>query len=102
VVSHQAAELARRGIRRVADAQAADDAVTRHRHVPERAGVASPVEGAPASATPPLSTWSPLSFADDLSPDDADLTLLTTETAYQDALTASAKLQIPSLVAFLR
>lgn len=102
VVSHQAAELARRGIRRVADAQAADDAATRHRHVPERAGVSSPVEGAPASAPPPLSTWSPLSFEDDLSPDDADLTLLTTETAYQDALTASAKLQIPSLVAFLR
>ena len=29
VVSHKAAELARRGIRRVADAQAADDAATR-------------------------------------------------------------------------
>ena len=61
-----------------------------------------PGGGAARVGHTPLSTWSPLSFADDLYPDDADLTLLTTETAYQDALTASAKLQIPSLVAFLR
>lgn len=102
VVSHQAADDARRGIRRVADAQAADDAAARHRFAPERERVGSPVEGPPTSAVPPLSTWTPLSFTNDLSPDDADLTLLTTESAYQDALTASAKLQIPSLIAFLR
>lgn len=103
VAAHQAAELARRGIRRVADIQTADSSAPDIRaRVPDREHAASPVEHRPADAPPALSTWVPLSFDDDLYPDDADLTLLTTEKAYQDALTASGKLQIPSLIAFLR
>ncbi len=99
VVRHRSAEQARDGIRSVAEAQGAQ--VFAHQ-IPARQGAAHSVETRPAQAPPKLSTWSPSSFANDLSPDDGDLTLLTTETAYQDALTSSGKLQIPSLIAFLR
>ena len=103
VVAHQTAEAARRGIRRVAEAQSAADIAIERRleqRVPPRS-TGSP-EGRPASARPPLSTWSPMTFGDDVLPDDEDLTLLTTEAAYQNALTSAEKLQIPALIAFLR
>lgn len=102
VVRYGSAERARQGIRRVADAQMIGE---RHRESRRRAArrrAASSVEASPASAPPQLSTWMPMPFGDDLVPDDADLTLLTTEAAYQDALTCSGTLQIPSLIAFLR
>ncbi len=101
VVRHRAAELARQGIRRTADAQAGDRARRDSRRAPRRERVHSPIEGRPATAPPKLSSWSPLTFSDDIGPDDNDLTLLTTESAYQDALTASGTLQVPSLIAFL-
>lgn len=103
VIRYDAAERARRGIRRVAEQLNSD------RLFPERSS--RPSEGTargtfgenrPAMAPPKLSSWMPVPFDDDLSPDDMDLTLLTTEAAYQDALTAVGKLQIPSLIAFLR
>lgn len=108
VVRYGSAERARQGIRRVADALTAGEhrAVEERRRgatrTPVRQHVSSPIETRPAVARPRLSTWTPVAFGDDLGPDDADLTLLTTESAYQDALTASGKLQIPSLIAFLR
>ncbi len=103
VVAHQAADHARQGMRRVAEAQMAETAATEaFRHVPDRRQEQSPFEGAPAQKVPPLSSWRPLSFSDDVLPDDQDLTLLSTETAYQDALTSAGKLQVPSLIAFLR
>lgn len=99
VVRYDAAERARQGMRRVADM------LNGNQLFPERL-TRSPargrVEAGPTAAPPKLSTWSPETFTDDLGPDDIDLTLLTTEAAYQDALTASGKLQIPSLIAFLR
>lgn len=102
VVRYGSAERARQGIRRVADALTVEE----HRHGvarrPARQHAASRVETRPAAPRPRLSTWMPVPFGDDLAPDDADLTLLTTESAYQNALTASGKLQIPSLIAFLR
>jgi len=102
VVRYGSAERARQGIRRVADAQT----VSRRRRGPSwsaaRHHVSSPPEIRPAPAPPKLSTWTPMPFDDDLAPDDVDLSLLTTESAFQDALTASGKLQIPSLIAFLR
>ena len=103
VVAHQAAEAARQGIRRVVDVQSAEEASTQLRErVPDRGHADDPVEHRPADAPSALSSWVPLSFDDDVFPDDADLTLLTTEKAYQDALTASGKLQVPSLIVFLR
>lgn len=102
VVRYGSAERARQGIRRVADAQAVAERHQARRRVAAREQVTSPVESGPTSVPPRLSTWTPLPFDDGLSPDDIDLTLLTTESAYQDALTASGKLQIPSLIAFLR
>lgn len=104
VARYGSAERARQGIRRVADALAIEERRVQQRHRPPRprGSTGSRVEARPASAPPKLSTWMPMPFGDDLVPDDADLTLLTTEAAYQDALTASGKLQIPSLIAFLR
>jgi hypothetical protein len=102
VVRYGCAERARQGIRRVADAQTAEERRRGASRRPTRQPVSSPVEARPASPRPKLSTWTPVPFGDDLAPDDADLTLLTTESAYQDALTASGKLQIPSLIAFVR
>lgn len=103
VVAHQAAEHARQGIRNVADILMAETASAEAlRHVPDRRQEQSPLEGTPATKTPPLSAWRPLSFSDDVWPDDHDLTLLSTETAYQDVLTTAGKLQVPSLIAFLR
>ena len=102
VVRHHSAGQARRGIRRVADAQHDGEFTRRPERVAARERAGSPIEGRPASSPPKLSTWIPSTFEDDVDPDDEDLTLLTTETAYQDALTASGKLQIPSLIAFLR
>lgn len=102
VVRYGSAERARQGIRRVADAQTAEERRRGRLPAPSRQHVGGPVETRPAAQRPKLSTWMPLSFGDDLGPDDGDLTLLTTESAYQDALTASGKLQIPSLIAFLR
>lgn len=99
VVRYDAAERARHGIRRVAEM------LNSERLFPDPAAstrVPDTVEHQPPTAPPKLSTWSPMPFDDDLAPDDTDLTLLTTESAYQDALTASAKLQIPALIAFLR
>ncbi|HET8931681.1 MAG TPA: hypothetical protein VFN21_13555 [Acidimicrobiales bacterium] len=102
VVRYGSAERARQGIRRVADAQTAEERRRGANRRPTRRHVTSPVETGPAAHRPKLSTWTPMPFGDDLAPDDGDLTLLTTESAYQDALTASGKLQIPSLIAFLR
>ena len=100
VVAHQAAESARRGMRRVAEAQSAADARPRRQH--EAAKPPSPLVEEPTDPIPPLSSWSPLAFGNDVMPDDDDLILLTTETAYQDALIAAGELQVPSLIAFLR
>ncbi len=99
VVRYDAAERARQGIRRVAEMLNSDRLFPdrpshSHRHRAMRTG--------PAMAPPKLSSWSPIPFTDDLTPDDTDLMLLTTEAAYQDALTAAGKLQIPALIAFLR
>lgn len=102
VVRYGSAERARQGIRRVADAQSVNRRRRGPSWSPARQHVSSPPETRPASAPPKLSTWVPMPFDDDLAPDDGDLSLLTTESAYQDALTASGKLQIPSLIAFLR
>lgn len=104
VVAHQAAEYARRGIRKVAELQqASDDAAPDRSTVPGRDQAHSGhLEGNPTSPPAPLSTWVPLTFDDEVLPDDEDLTLLTTEAAYQNLLTASGKLQVPSLISFLR
>lgn len=102
VARYGSAERARQGIRRVADVQAAEERYRQRFRQGRRRYANSPVEARPAAATSHLSTWSPMPFGDDLAPDDGDLTLLTTESAYQDALTASGKLQVPSLIAFLR
>lgn len=102
VVRYGCSERARQGIRRVADAQNVGARHRGPRRQPARQHAGGPIEAGPAGPIPKLSTWTPLAFDDDLSPDDGDLTLLTTESAYQDALTASGKLQIPSLIAFLR
>lgn len=103
VVAHQAAELARGGIRTVAEAQERADRSPRAQQAAgSRERRASAVESGPVAPSPALSTWRPLPFDDEILPDDGDLTLLSTETAYQDALAASGKLQIPSLLAFLR
>ncbi len=102
VVRYGCAERARQGIRRVAEAQSTEQRRRGQARARARQHVTSPVESRPADAPPRLSTWSPVTFDDDLGPDDGDLTLLTTEAAYQDALTASGKLQMPSLIAFLR
>lgn len=103
VVAYQAAEFARRGLRRVADAQSElDDHVLDFESLTDASALVGHPEGGPARKSPPLSSWRATSFQDDILPDDEDLTLLTTENAYQDALTASGKLQVPSLIAFLR
>lgn len=99
VVRYDAAERARAGIRRLAEKLNSDQLFPDQ---PPRSQMAGRVETRPAMAPPKLSTWLPIPFEDDLTPDDADLTSLTTETAYQDALVASGKLRIPSLIAFLR
>jgi hypothetical protein len=51
---------------------------------------------------PALSAWRASTFSDELLPDDEDLTMLAKEGAYERVLAASGKLQIPSLLAFLR
>ena len=99
VAAHQAAEFARDGIREVADAQEAVDRASAKVRTGRRRGASGKRPTPPA---PTISTWRPLPFDDELLPDDGDLSLLTTESAYQDALAASGKLQIPSLLAFLR
>ncbi|MBS1847475.1 MAG: hypothetical protein JST73_04295 [Actinobacteria bacterium] len=102
VARYGSAERARQGIRRVADATALEERRRPVVRLDAREPVGGPPELRPADAPPRLSSWTPVAFDDDLGPDDGDLTLLTTEAAYQDALTATGKLQLPSLIAFLR
>ena len=103
VVAHQTGELARDGIRSVADAQeSADRGSTKVRSTTSRRRAVTGAEHRPAAPAPTISTWRALPFEDDGLPDDGDLSLLSTESAYQEALKAAGKLKIPSLLAFLR
>lgn len=103
VVAHATAEAARKGIRRLADdAHAASINGPRATKAPARNQSTSPVEPQPATPRPALSAWRAAPFSDELLPDDGDLTMLAKEGAYERVLAASGKLQIPSLLAFLR
>jgi hypothetical protein len=103
VVAHATGEAARKAIRGLADdAQTRSTKAPRGGKVPARNQKTSPVEPQPVVPRPALSAWRAAPFSDELLPDDEDLTLLAKEGAYERVLAASGKLQIPSLLAFLR
>lgn len=103
VEAHATAEAARQAIRKLAEASeaGASKPPTRKGGGPRQTSPKA-VEAAPAAAPPALSTWRALPFDDELLPDDADLTELTKQRVLEQLLGASGKLQIPSLLAFLR
>ncbi|MBI2709820.1 MAG: hypothetical protein HYX34_09005 [Actinobacteria bacterium] len=84
VIGHRNAELARAGIRELAD---------QAESVPTMAARASPAAASVALSLPD---------ARELLEDGMDLTALATEGAYQEVITLAGRLRMPALLAFLR
>ncbi len=102
VVAHATADAARREIGRLArEATTATATADRGGSSRRRPGTGT-LETPPTPVPPAMSTWRAVPFSEELLPDDIDLTQLARERAYERVLAASGKLQIPSLLAFLR
>lgn len=102
VEAHATAEACRKSIRKLAEDSEAQSAAPARKASSKKGADSRVVEAEPVQAPQPLSTWRALPFDDELLPDDADLTAIAKQRVLEQLLAASGKLQIPSLLAFLR